>query len=185
MAKYLNSLSKSSLYLARAILTTNTGIFTCGTHVKKHHTQCNCVTSSLPVKKGKAACIYTKAPHAQNTRVACSCMSFHLKGAYILQVTSDAEIMQIDPRLACKTAYFCKQKHANRTQKYTPLHAKIHTVTGNSSITSQPNSPANCRQVSLHPADEVTRNLRALIRAVVVLHANHSKLQKKLNELRM
>ena len=53
------------------------------------------------------------------------------------------------------------------TEEYPQSRAKIPAVSGNLLSHRGLSSPTNCRFISLHAVGEVTRNLRALERAVV------------------
>ena len=73
-------------------------------------------------------------------------------------------------RNSCKFARDWHAKLSAFASKNTcNLQAKIHAIADNLPSHSGLNSPANCRQVSLHPASEVTRNLRAFLGAVVCI----------------
>ena len=170
----------------------NAGNFTCSSQVKRSLAQFTCVTCSLPVNTGKFTC-FEAASTSRRTHANC------LNTTGILQVVLHAELMQICPRLACKIAWFCRQKYMQLTGKNTRIAGKNTRqtqtkITANagkkpaqtqpkkpaiprritcncrqSAITPRVNSPANCRQVNLHHAGEVTCNLRALLTAIACI----------------
>ena len=85
--------------------------------------------------------------------------------------------------LQAKLAAIAHKITRNCRQKYSQLNTKLRAVSGKntrncrqSAINPRVNSPSNCRLVSLHLAKEVSRNLRALLHAIVcILRDRHAE----------
>ena len=108
--------------LERAKLPANAGDFTCGSQVKRPHTQFTCVKCSLPVNTGKFTRVFAAST---SRRIQTSCLQPHVKlPGYNGYFTSNftcrthanlpATSMQSCLFLQAKIHAICRSKHSNR-----------------------------------------------------------------------